>query len=229
MIQMTNNGKLFIVPTPIGNLEDITIRAIETLKNVDLVLAEDTRKSSILFKKYFITTPLKSYHINNEHKVVNKYVEDLIGGKTLALVSDAGTPSISDPGFLLIRESIKKNIKIICLPGATALIPALVMSGLPSERFVFEGFLPKKKGRTSRLKELAGEERTIILYESPVRVNKTLEDLKEFFGPEREISLSREISKIYEETYRGTIRDAIAHLAKKKPKGEFVICIDKEK
>ena len=182
---MTNNGKLFIVPTPIGNLEDITYRAIETLKNVDFALAEDTRKSSILFKKYSITTPLKSYHINNEHKLVNKYVGDLIEGKNLALVSDAGTPSISDPGFLLIRESIKKNIEIICLPGPTALIPALVMSGLPAERFVFEGFLPKKKGRVSRLQELSNEKRTVILYESPLRVKKTLEDLKNIYNYNR--------------------------------------------
>lgn len=225
---MTNNGKLFIVPTPIGNLDDITYRAIETLKNVDLVLAEDTRKSKILFKKHAITTSLKSYHINNEHRVVNLYVASLVDGKKIALVSDAGTPSISDPGFLLIRESIKKNIEIICLPGATALIPALVMSGMPSERFVFEGFLPKKKGRDSRLKELAIEKRTVILYESPQRVRKTLEDLKEFFGSDRRISLSREISKIYEETYRGTIEDAIAHFSNKNPKGEFVICIDKQ-
>ena len=225
---MTNNGKLFIVPTPIGNLDDITYRAIETLKNVDLVLAEDTRKSKILFNKHAITTSLKSYHINNEHRVVNLYVSSLVDGKKIALVSDAGTPSISDPGFLLIRESIKKNIEIICLPGATALIPALVMSGLPSERFVFEGFLPKKKGRDSRLKELAIEKRTVILYESPLRVRKTLEDLKEFFGSDRRISLSREISKIYEETYRGTIEDAIAHFSNKNPKGEFVICIDKQ-
>ena len=225
---MTNNGKLFIVPTPIGNLDDITYRAIETLKNVDLVLAEDTRKSKILFKKHAITTSLKSYHINNEHRVVNLYVASLVDGKKIALVSAAGTPSISDPGFLLIRESIKKNIEIICLPGATALIPALVMSGLPSERFVFEGFLPKKKGRDSRLKELAIEKRTVILYESPQRVRKTLEDLKEFFGSDRRISLSREISKIYEETYRGTIEDAIAHFSNKNPKGEFVICIDKQ-
>ena len=224
---MTNNGKLFIVPTPIGNLDDITCRAIETLKNVDLVLAEDTRKSKILFKKYSITTSIKSYHINNEHKVVNTYVESLVDGKKLALVSDAGTPSISDPGFLLIRESIKKNIEIICLPGATALIPALVISGLPSERFVFEGFLPKKKGRDSRLKELSIENRTLVLYESPLRVKKTLEDLKKFFGSDRRISLSREISKIYEETYRGTIEDAIMHFSNKNPKGEFVICIDK--
>ena len=224
---MTNNGKLFIVPTPIGNLDDITYRAIETLKNVDLVLAEDTRKSKILFKKYSITTSIKSYHINNEHKVVNTYVESLVDGKKLALVSDAGTPSISDPGFLLIRESIKKNIEIICLPGATALIPALVISGLPTERFVFEGFLPKKKGRDSRLKELSTENRTLVLYESPLRVRKTLEDLKKFFGADRRISLSREISKIYEETYRGTIEDAIMHFSNKNPKGEFVICIDK--
>tara|TARA_B100000214_G_C23895394_1_gene593813 strand:- start:407 stop:1087 length:681 start_codon:yes stop_codon:yes gene_type:complete len=224
---MTNRGKLFIVPTPIGNLADVTYRAIDTLQNVDLVLAEDTRKSSILFKKYSITTPIKSYHINNEHKLVNKYVGDLLEGKTLALVSDAGTPSISDPGFLLIRESIKENIEIICLPGATALIPALVTSGLPSDRFVFEGFLPRKKGRKSRLKELAIEKRTVILYESPLRIKKTLEDLKDVFGPDREISFSREISKIYEETYRGTIGDAIVDLRDKRPKGEFVICIDK--
>jgi len=224
---MTNRGKLFIVPTPIGNLADVTYRAIDTLQNVDLVLAEDTRKSSILFKKYSITTPIKSYHINNEHKLVNKYVGDLLEGKTLALVSDAGTPSISDPGFLLIRESIKENIEIICLPGATALIPALVTSGLPSDRFVFEGFLPRKKGRKSRLKELAIEKRTVILYESPLRIKKTLEDLKDVFGPDREISFSREISKIYEETYRGTIGDALVDLRDKRPKGEFVICIDK--
>ena len=226
---MTNNGKLYIVPTPIGNLGDITHRAVETLKDVDLVLAEDTRKSSILFKKYAITTPLKSYHINNEHKLVNQYVENLVKGKTLALVSDAGTPSISDPGFLLIRESIKQNIEIICLPGSTALIPALVMSGLPSERFVFEGFLPRKKGRTSRLEELSSENRTVILYESPLRVKKTLQDLQEAFGPDREISLSREISKIYEETYRGSISEAINLFTTKNPKGEFVICIDKSK
>ena len=218
---------LYIVSTPIGNLEDITIRAIGTLKNVDLVLAEDTRKSKILFKKHAITTSLKSYHINNEHRVVNLYVASLVDGKKIALVSDAGTPSISDPGFLLIRESIKKNIEIICLPGATALIPALVMRGLPSERFVFEGFLPRKKGRKSRLKELAIEKRTVILYESPLRIKKTLEDLKDVFGPDREISFSREISKIYEETYRGTIGDAIVDLRDKRPKGEFVICIDK--
>ena len=226
---MTNNGKLYIVPTPIGNLGDITYRAVQTLKDVDLVLAEDTRKSSILFKKYAITTPLKSYHINNEHKLVNQYVENLVKGKTLALVSDAGTPSISDPGFLLIRESIKQNIEIICLPGSTALIPALVMSGLPSERFVFEGFLPRKKGRTSRLEELSSENRTVILYESPLRVKKTLQDLQEAFGPDREISLSREISKIYEETYRGSISEAINLFTTKNPKGEFVICIDKSK
>ena len=226
---MTNNGKLYIVPTPIGNLGDITHRAIETLKDVDLVLAEDTRKSSILFKKYSITTPLKSYHINNEHKLVNQYVENLVNGKTLALVSDAGTPSISDPGFLLIRESIKQNIEIICLPGSTALIPALVMSGLPSERFVFEGFLPRKKGRTSRLEELSSENRTVILYESPLRVKKTLQDLQEAFGPDREISLSREISKIYEETYRGSISEAINLFTTKNPKGEFVICIEGKK
>jgi 16S rRNA (cytidine1402-2'-O)-methyltransferase len=226
---MTNNGKLYIVPTPIGNLGDITHRAIETLKDVDLVLAEDTRKSSILFKKYAITTPLKSYHINNEHKLVNQYVENLVNGKILALVSDAGTPSISDPGFLLIRESIKQNIEIICLPGSTALIPALVMSGLPSERFVFEGFLPRKKGRTSRLEELSSENRTVILYESPLRVKKTLQDLQEAFGPDREISLSREISKIYEETFRGNISEAINLFTTKNPKGEFVICIDKSK
>ena len=226
---MTNNGKLYIVPTPIGNLGDITYRAVETLKDVDLVLAEDTRKSSILFKKYAITTPLKSYHINNEHKLVNQYVENLVKGKTLALVSDAGTPSISDPGFLLIRESIKQNIEIICLPGSTALIPALVMSGLPSERFVFEGFLPRKKGRTFRLEELSSENRTVILYESPLRVKKTLQDLQEAFGPDRQISLSREISKIYEETFRGNISEAINLFTTKNPKGEFVICIDKSK
>jgi len=218
---------LYIVSTPIGNLEDITFRAISLLKAADKIYCEDTRVTKKLLAKYSIKSPLKIYNDFSNDNTRKKILSEINDGMILALVSDAGTPSISDPGFLLIRESIKKNIEIICLPGPTALIPALVMSGLPSEKFVFEGFLPKKKGRDSRLKELAIEKRTVILYESPLRVIKTLQDLKEFFGSDRRISLSREISKIYEETYRGTIEDAIAHLSHKNPKGEFVICIDK--
>ena len=226
---MINIGTLYIVSTPIGNLKDITFRSIEILDNVSCVFAEDTRRSIKLFKTYNISVPMLSYNEFNREKRIELALKKIIEGQDIALITDAGTPSISDPGFLLIRESIKKNIEIICLPGATALIPALVMSGLPSERFVFEGFLPKQKGRASRLEELSSENRTVILYESPLRVKKTLEDLKEVFGPERAISLSREISKIYEETFRGTISDAIIHLANKNPKGEFVICIDKVK
>ncbi len=224
---MINDPQLFIVPTPIGNMEDITIRAIETLNNSDLILAEDTRHAKKLLSEYKISTKIQSYHLNNEHKKVNDYVELMISGKKISLITDAGTPCVSDPGFLLVREAIKKEIIITCLPGATALIPALVLSGLPSESFIFEGFLPRKKGRKKKLIELSQNIRTTIIYESPYRVVKTLTDFLEYFGEERQISLSREISKIYEETYRGSISEAIKYFSNKKIKGEFVICIDK--
>jgi len=224
---MINDPQLFIVPTPIGNMEDITIRAIETLNNSDLILAEDTRHAKKLLSEYKISTKIQSYHLNNEHKKVNDYVELMISGKKISLITDAGTPCVSDPGFLLVREAIKKEIIITCLPGATALIPALVLSGLPSESFIFEGFLPRKKGRKKKLIELSQNTRTTIIYESPYRVVKTLTDFLEYFGEERQISLSREISKIYEETFRGSISEAIKYFSNKKIKGEFVICIDK--
>ena len=225
---MVNDPQLFIVPTPIGNMGDITIRAIETLKNSDLILAEDTRHAKKLLSEYNISTKVNSYHLNNEHKKVNDYIELMALGQKISLITDAGTPCISDPGFLLIREAIKKDILITCLPGPTALIPAIVLSGLPSESFIFEGFLPRKKGRKAKLLELAQNTRTTIIYESPYRVIKTLTELLEYFGADRQISLSREISKIYEETFRGSIIEAIKYFSNKKIKGEFVICIDKK-
>ena len=225
---MINDPQLFIVPTPIGNMGDITIRAIETLKNSDIILAEDTRHAKKLLNEYQISTKVNSYHLNNEHKKVDDYIELMVSGKKISLITDAGTPCISDPGFLLVREAIKKDIIITCLPGPTALIPALVLSGLPSESFIFEGFLPRKKGRKTKLLELSQNNRTTIIYESPYRVVKTLTDFIEYFGEDRQISLSREISKIYEETFRGTISDAIKYFSNKKIKGEFVICIDKK-
>jgi len=218
-------SKLFIVPTPIGNLGDITFRAIETLKSVDLILAEDTRTSLKLLKHYNIENSVESYHMHNEHKKLISIIDKLNSGFEIALISDAGTPGISDPGFLLIRECIKNNIEIECLPGATALIPALVNSGLPSDRFLFEGFLPVKKGRTKRLKEIAEENRTVIFYESPHRILKTLNDLSTYYNEESGVSISRELTKIHEETFRGKIKDAIEHFEKKKPKGEFVIVL----
>ena len=218
-------SKLFIVPTPIGNLGDITFRAIETLKSVDLILAEDTRTSLKLLKHYNIENSVESYHMHNEHKKLISIIDKLNSGFEIALISDAGTPGISDPGFLLIRECIKNNIEIECLPGATALIPALVNSGLPSERFLFEGFLPVKKGRTKRLKEIAEEKRTVIFYESPHRILKTLNDFSTYYNEESSVSISRELTKIHEETFRGKIKDAIEHFEKKKPKGEFVIVL----
>ena len=221
-------SKLFIVPTPIGNLGDITFRAIETLKSVDLILAEDTRTSLKLLKHYNIENIVESYHMHNEHKKLISIIEKLNSGVQIALISDAGTPGISDPGFLLIRECIKNNIEIECLPGATALIPALVNSGLPSDRFLFEGFLPVKKGRTKRLKEIAEENRTVIFYESPHRILKTLNDLNQYCG-ERNIVVIKEISKVYETAYRGNIQDVINRIAKSKLKGEFVIVIDGKK
>jgi 16S rRNA (cytidine1402-2'-O)-methyltransferase len=226
---MVIDPQLYIVPTPIGNMGDITIRAIETLKNSDLILAEDTRHAKKLLSEYKISTKVNSYHLNNEHKKVNDYIELMSSGQKISLITDAGTPCISDPGFLLIREAIKKEIIITCLPGPTALIPALVLSGLPSENFIFEGFLPRKKGRKTKLLELAQNTRTTIIYESPYRVVKTLKEFLEYLGEDRQISLSREISKIYEETFRGSIVEAVKYFSNKKIKGEFVICIDKKK
>lgn len=225
---MVIDPQLYIVPTPIGNMGDITIRAIETLKNSDLILAEDTRHAKKLLSEYKISTKVNSYHLNNEHKKVNDYIELMSSGQKISLITDAGTPCISDPGFLLIREAIKKEIIITCLPGPTALIPALVLSGLPSENFIFEGFLPRKKGRKTKLLELAQNTRTTIIYESPYRVVKTLTEFLEYLGEDRQISLSREISKIYEETFRGSIVEAVKYFSNKKIKGEFVICIDKK-
>ena len=218
-------GKLYLVPTPIGNLEDITFRAIKILKSVDLILVEDTRRSSKLLNHYGINKPTKKYHSFNEHKKLTSFISELKKETSIALITDAGTPSISDPGFLLVRESIKNEIEIECLPGATALIPALVQSGFPSERFVFEGFLPIKKGRKKRLEELKEETRTIIIYESPHRIVKTLNDILIFFDNDRMMSISREMTKIYEETYRGSIKYALNHFKRGLPKGEFVICI----
>lgn len=226
---MINDIKLYIVPTPIGNLDDITLRAINTLKSSDLILSEDTRHAKKLLSHYKISTKVKSYHLNNEHKKVNEYVKLMLNGKTISLITDAGTPCISDPGFLLVREAIKNEIKITCLPGPTALIPAIVLSGLSSDAFVFEGFLPRKKGRKSKLKQISQNVMTTIIYESPYRIIKTLSDLSDFLGGDREISVSREISKIYEETFRGSVNDALEHFSDKKIKGEFVICINKSK
>ncbi len=224
---MTNDPQLYIVPTPIGNMEDITLRAIETLKNSDIILAEDTRHAKKLLKQYKVLTKVNSYHLNNEHKKVDEYVRMIINGNKVSLITDAGTPCISDPGFLLIREAIKNNILITCLPGPTAFVPALVMSGLPSDSFIFEGFLPRKKGRKSKLYEISQNTKTTILYESPFRIIKTLSDMKETIGSDRKIAIVREISKIYEEVFRGTIEEAILEYNERTIKGEFVICIDK--
>ena len=224
---MTNDPQLYIVPTPIGNMEDITLRAIETLKNSDIILAEDTRHAKKLLKHYNIYTKVNSYHLNNEHKRVDEYVQMIINGSKVSLITDAGTPCISDPGFLLIREAIKNNILITCLPGPTAFVPALVMSGLPSDSFIFEGFLPRKKGRKSKLYEISQNTKTTILYESPFRIIKSLSDMKETIGSDRKIAIVREISKIYEEVFRGTIEEAILEYNERTIKGEFVICIDK--
>ncbi len=218
-------SKLFIVPTPIGNLEDITFRAIATLKSVNLILAEDTRTSLKLLNNYKIQNNVESYHMHNEHKKLISIIEKLNNGLEIALICDAGTPGISDPGFLLVRECIKNNIEIECLPGATALIPALVNSGLPSDRFSFEGFLPVKKGRTKRLKAIADENRTVIFYESPHRILKTLNDLSTHYNEDSRVSISRELTKMHEENFRGTIKESIEYFQKKKPKGEFVIIL----
>ncbi|NCA79637.1 MAG: 16S rRNA (cytidine(1402)-2'-O)-methyltransferase [Sphingobacteriia bacterium] len=218
-------GKLYLIPTPVGNLEDITLRALRLLKEVDLILAEDTRTTSFLLKHYEITTPLASHHKFNEHQTVERVVERLEAGQTIALVSDAGTPAISDPGFLLVRQAVQAGVEVECLPGATAFVPALVDSGLPCDRFCFEGFLPQKKGRQTRLTRLAEEERTMIFYESPFRVLKTLTQLAEVFGGERKASVSREISKMFEETTHGTLDELKAHFTENAPKGEFVIVV----
>ncbi len=217
--------KLYLVPTPIGNLEDITLRALTVLKSVDLILAEDTRNTGILLKHFQISKPMQSYHIFNEHQAIGQLIKRLQKNETMAFVSDAGTPGISDPGFLLIRECIKNNIVVECLPGATAFVPALVNSGLPSDKFVFEGFLPHKKGRQTRLNYLKTEERTIIFYESPHRLIKSLEQFKEYFGAERQICVSRELTKIYEENFRGTVEEALQYYTKKGVKGEIVLIL----
>ena len=222
-------SKLYIIPTPIGNLEDITLRAIRLLKEADLVLAEDTRTTKKLFMNYNIETTLASFHMHNEHKVLAEFIDRLKAGETFALVSDAGTPGISDPGFLLVRECVKNNIEIECLPGATAFVPALVNSGLSSDKFIFEGFLPTKKGRQTRLKLLLEEERTMIFYESPHRIVKTLSQFAEYFGEDRKVSVSREISKMFEETKRGKVKEVLTHFEEKKPKGEFVIVVEGKK
>jgi len=218
-------GKLFIVPTPIGNLEDITFRAIKVLKGVNLILAEDTRTSNKLLQHYNINTPMQSHHMHNEHKTIDGILRRLISGEQIALISDAGTPAISDPGFLLSRACIEQGIDIECLPGATAFVPGLVISGLPNDRFVFEGFLPIKKGRQTRLEVLTEESRTMVFYESPHKLLKTLSQFITYFGPQRPISVSRELTKMYEETIRGTTSEVLAHFKNKPPKGEFVIVV----
>lgn len=216
---------LYLVPTPIGNLKDITLRALETLKEVDLVLAEDTRTTANLLNHYQVNKPLSPYHRHNEHKIVKHLVNQLLAGKKMALVTDAGTPGISDPAFLLLRECIANGIRVECLPGPTAFVPALVNSGIPANRFVFEGFIPLKKGRQTLLKKLADEERTMIFYESPARLVKTLEDFMEHFGAERPCSVSRELTKIYEENKRGSLRELRDYFNQKTVKGEVVIVV----
>ncbi len=218
-------GKLFLVPTPIGNLEDMTLRGIRVLKEVDLILAEDTRTSGKLLQHFEITTPMQSHHMHNEHKTVDALVKRMKAGEIIALISDAGTPAISDPGFLLTRACVENSIEVDCLPGATAFVPALVNSGLPNDKFVFEGFLPIKKGRQTRFKLLAEETRTVIFYESPHKLLKTLGNLVEYFGADRQVSVSRELTKLYEETIRGTAEEVLKHYTEKPPKGEIVIVV----
>lgn len=222
---LDNMSKLFLVPTPIGNLDDITIRALNVLKEVDTILAEDTRTSGKLLKHFGIETKMTSYHQHNEHKISERIVERISKGEVMALITDAGTPAISDPGFLLVRECIKNNIEVECLPGATAFVPALVNSGFPSDRFFFEGFLPQKKGRQTRLTFISQLPYTIILYESPHRLIKTLKQIEEYFGAHRQVSVSRELTKIYEETVRGTPGEIIAYFDSKTIKGEIVMVI----
>ena len=219
-------SKLYLVPTPIGNLEDITLRAIRVLKEVDIILAEDTRTSGKLLKHFEITTPMQSHHMHNEHKTVEAIVRRIKNGETFALISDAGTPAISDPGFLLTRACVQEGVEVDCLPGATAFVPALVNSGFPNDKFVFEGFLPPKKGRQTRFKTLAEETRTIIFYESPHKLLKTLANFMEYFGEDRMVSVSREITKLHEETIRGTAKEVLEFYTNKPPRGEIVIVVN---
>ena len=225
LLQPKMAGKLYLVPTPIGNLEDITLRAIRVLKEADVLLAEDTRTSAPLLKHYGIEKRVYSHHQHNEHQSAGEVIRFLKEGKNVALVSDAGTPAISDPGFFLVREALKNDLEVECLPGATAFVPALVNSGFPTDRFCFEGFLPIKKGRQTRYKILAEEERTIIFYESPHRLMKTLEEMSTFFGADRQISVSRELTKLFEETVRGTVEEVKTYFETHTVKGEFVICV----
>lgn len=218
-------GILYVVPTPVGNLEDMTFRAIRVLKEADLILAEDTRTSAKLLKHYEVKVPMQSHHKFNEHQMVESVVNRIRGGATVALISDAGTPGISDPGFLVVRECVRAGIQVQCLPGATAFVPALVSSALPCERFSFEGFLPQKKGRMTRLQALQTEERTMIFYESPYRVVKTLEQFAEYYGADRQVAVCREISKVHEECVRGTLAEVVAHFKEHEPRGEFVILL----
>ena len=213
------------MPTPVGNLDDMTLRALKVLREVDIVLAEDTRTSGLLLKHFEVKTRLVSHHKFNEHQTAEQFASRMAAGETMALITDAGTPGISDPGFMLVRACVERGVEVECLPGATAFVPALVSSGLPCERFTFEGFLPQKKGRRSRLEELAEEPRTMVFYESPYRVVKTLEQLVEVFGPERRASVAREISKLHEEVVRGTLAELSAHFAEHAPRGEFVIVV----
>ena len=218
-------AKLYVVPTPIGNLEDMTFRAIRILKEVDLILAEDTRTSGFLMKHFEIKTPMQSHHKFNEHKTVESVVQRIKSGQRVALISDAGTPAISDPGFLVVRQCVENEIEVECLPGATAFVPALVASGLPNNRFCFEGFLPQKKGRQTKFNEMASEKRTMIFYESPFRLVKTLTQLSEVLGTERKASVSREISKLFEDTQRGTLAELAQHFTEHNPKGEIVVIV----
>ena len=219
-------GTLYLVPTPVGNLEDITLRALRILKEADVVLAEDTRTSGILLKHYDIKTRLCSHHKFNEHQTAEAFAARMAAGEVMALISDAGTPAISDPGFMLVRACVERGVEVQCLPGATAFVPALLASGLPCERFTFEGFLPQKKGRATRLEQLKEEPRTMIFYESPYRVVKTLAQFAEVFGPERRVSACREISKLHEESVRGTMAEVLAHFEENEPRGEFVIVVE---
>ena len=222
-------SKLFLVPTPIGNLEDITLRAIRILKESDLILAEDTRTSGKLLKHLDVNTRMQSFHMHNEHKVLDRIIEELKIGSQIAIISDAGTPGISDPGFLLVRACVENGIPTECLPGATAIIPAIVQSGFPTDRFIFEGFLPPKKGRQTRLLSWVEESKTIVFYESPHKIEKTLLQIQEFVGGDRKLSISREISKKFEETVRGTVDELIVHFQEKSPKGEFVVILEGKK
>jgi 16S rRNA (cytidine1402-2'-O)-methyltransferase len=222
-------SKLYLVPTPIGNLEDITLRALKVLQEVDYILAEDTRTSGKLLKHYDIATPMQSHHMHNEHKTVDIIVKRIQSGETFALISDAGTPAISDPGFLLTRACVQHGVEVECLPGATAFVPALVNSGLPNDKFVFEGFLPVKKGRQTRLKFLAEETRTMIFYESPHKLLKTLANFVEYFGEDRQISVSRELTKLFEETKRGSVKEVLAYYTEKPAKGEIVVVVEGKK